>query len=460
VGGNVTIGQPNLTVSASTNQITSAGYTYDAVGSMTHDASAAYGYDGANRLIKINSTAAAYTYFGQSRIKKVVGSNTTRYIYSGMKPIAEYVGSTPTLSSEYIYAGSQLIATISGSTTTYHHPDHLSNRAESNSSGTRTRTYGHFPFGETWYETTPVDKWKFTSYERDSATGETGLDYANFRYYSSGLGRFMSPDFLSGHLQIPSSLNRYSYVLSDPVNLLDPLGLDCIIDGEIDGSVNTDTECAEAGGVWDDTAAAVGINVYACPPGATCTEGGPGDVGPGGVPVAIGTLHSGENCIQPTTVQKIGIAVQGTAAKFWGKTLLAGLGTSGGAGFGKGVGMYGSVSAQIAVSPNGNAAYVISWSAPAAVTGTGTYLWLTPSTKGAGILGGSQFGFSNATNPSDLASPAIDASFSGAAGLGIGADGSTDGTTWAVNVTLGFGLGGRGSAGAATHTTVIPICHN
>ena len=134
---------------------------------MTHDATATYGYDGANRLIKINSTAAAYTYFGQSRIKKVAGSNTTRYIYSGMKPIAEYVGSTPTLSAEYIYANSQLIATISGSTTTYHHPDHLSNRAESNSSGTRTRTYGHFPFGETWYETTPVDKWKFTSYERD-----------------------------------------------------------------------------------------------------------------------------------------------------------------------------------------------------------------------------------------------------------------------------------------------------
>jgi len=30
-------------------------------------------------------------YFGPQRIKKIVGSTTTRYIYSGSKPIAEYV---------------------------------------------------------------------------------------------------------------------------------------------------------------------------------------------------------------------------------------------------------------------------------------------------------------------------------------------------------------------------------
>jgi RHS repeat-associated protein len=229
VGGDPTlpVSQPNFTVDPATNRITNTGYTYDAAGNMTHDATAAYAYDGANRLININTTSAIYSYFGPQRVKKVISSGTTRYIYSGNKPIAEYTGTTsPTLSTEYIYAGSQLLVTIAGSTTTYHHPDHLSNRAETNSSGTRTRTFGHLPFGETWYETTPVDKWKFTSYERDSGTGETGLDYANFRYYASGQGRFMSGDLMPGHIGLPQSFNRYSYTRNDPVNLVDPLGLD------------------------------------------------------------------------------------------------------------------------------------------------------------------------------------------------------------------------------------------
>jgi len=224
------VSQPNFTVDAATNRI--VGYCYDLAGNLQDDAtcpngSHKYAYDGANRLITINTTAAVYSYFGPQRIKKVLGSTTTRYIYSGSKPIAEYTGSSnPTLSTEYIYAGSQLLVTIAGSTTTYHHPDHLSNRAETNSSGTRTRTFGQLPFGETWYETGTADKWKFTSYERDSGAGETGLDYANFRYYSSTQGRFMNADFLGGHPGAPQTLNRYAYVLGDPVNLVDPLGLE------------------------------------------------------------------------------------------------------------------------------------------------------------------------------------------------------------------------------------------
>jgi RHS repeat-associated protein len=88
-----------------------------------------------------------------------------------------------------------------------------------------TRTFGSFPYGETWYETGTIDKWKFTSYERDTAAGETGLDYADFRYYASGQGRFINVDPLAGELHDFESLNRYSYVLSDPVGLEDPLGL-------------------------------------------------------------------------------------------------------------------------------------------------------------------------------------------------------------------------------------------
>ena len=51
------------------------------------------------------------------------------------------------------------------------------------------------------------------------------LDYASFRYYGSGLGRFSSPDLMGGSLGNPESLNRYGYVLSDPVNTVDTMGL-------------------------------------------------------------------------------------------------------------------------------------------------------------------------------------------------------------------------------------------
>ncbi|MGH7488104.1 MAG: RHS repeat domain-containing protein, partial [bacterium] len=118
---------------------------------------------------------------------------------------------------------SALLATIVGSVVTYHNPDHLSDRAETDSAGSVPRTYGHFPFGETWYETGTADKWKFTSYARD--TGESNLDYASFRYYGSGTGRFSSPDLLGGSLGNPESLNRYGYVGSDPVNAMDTTGL-------------------------------------------------------------------------------------------------------------------------------------------------------------------------------------------------------------------------------------------
>jgi len=232
-GNNVTIGQPVFNVDAGSNQI--VGYCYDKAGNLTDEAGCPasgnphrYSYDGANRLAAVDnnggaSPTATYAYLGPLRVQKVTGGQTTTYIYSGSRPIAEYVNGQ--ISKEYIYSGSQILATISGGAFTYHHPDLLSNRAETNSSGTVTRTFGHFPFGETWYETGTPDKWKFTSYERDSATGETGLDYAVFRQYTPGQGRFMNTDLLSGHADVPQSMNRYPYVLNDVVNRVDPLGL-------------------------------------------------------------------------------------------------------------------------------------------------------------------------------------------------------------------------------------------
>lgn len=66
--------------------------------------------------------------------------------------------------------------------------------------------------------------YKFTGKERDS---ESGLDNFGFRYNSSSLGRFMSPDpvMASGRVENPQTWNRYTYVLNNPLRFIDPLGL-------------------------------------------------------------------------------------------------------------------------------------------------------------------------------------------------------------------------------------------
>jgi RHS repeat-associated protein len=66
---------------------------------------------------------------------------------------------------------------------------------------------------------------KFTGKERDD---ETGLDYFIARYYSSTHGRFSSPDPLlsSGREAEPQSWNRYNYCSNNPLNIIDPSGLD------------------------------------------------------------------------------------------------------------------------------------------------------------------------------------------------------------------------------------------
>ena len=54
-----------------------------------------------------------------------------------------------------------------------------------------------------------------------------GLDYAQNRYYSSVLGRFITPDPYVGNAGLgdPGSWNKYAYVENDPVNFTDSQGL-------------------------------------------------------------------------------------------------------------------------------------------------------------------------------------------------------------------------------------------
>lgn len=66
----------------------------------------------------------------------------------------------------------------------------------------------------------------YTGKERDA---ESGLDYFGARYYTSGMGRFMSPDpIIMNDLRMinPQRWNKYSYAVNNPIVFDDPSGKD------------------------------------------------------------------------------------------------------------------------------------------------------------------------------------------------------------------------------------------
>jgi RHS repeat-associated protein len=216
-----------VAVSTATNRITTGGYGYDANGNMTNDGQNTLTYDAENHLLTSSGSlgSGTYTYDGNGlRVKQVSGSTTTVYAFSNGKVIAEYVnGAAPASPTrEYIYSGGALLAKIEGTATQYYHQDSLSTRLMTVSTGTKIGEQGHFPYGETWYLNNTTTKWEFTTYERDS---ESGNDYAMARYHVNRLGRFSSPDQLAGSAGNPQSLNKYAYVHNDPVDLVDPSGM-------------------------------------------------------------------------------------------------------------------------------------------------------------------------------------------------------------------------------------------
>ena len=56
-------------------------------------------------------------------------------------------------------------------------------------------------------------------------TGADGLYYMRARYYNPQIKRFINRDIIDGSITDSQSLNKYSYVQGNPVNLIDPFGL-------------------------------------------------------------------------------------------------------------------------------------------------------------------------------------------------------------------------------------------
>ncbi|MGB5037026.1 MAG: RHS repeat-associated core domain-containing protein [Blastocatellia bacterium] len=206
-----------------------------------------YDYDANNRMwqsvVASPSTTSTYTYDGLGRrVKKTVGSLVTTYVYNAAgELVAEFEGSTR--KKEYAYGASGMLAVIQNpggsETIEFTTPDHLGTpRVITTGTGTIGAVmarHDYLPFGaeiSTSYARTSYSygasndvKQKFTSYERDP---ETGLDYAQARYYVSSAGRFSSTDpvaMLTERQLDPQQINLYAYARNSPLVFIDPDGL-------------------------------------------------------------------------------------------------------------------------------------------------------------------------------------------------------------------------------------------
>lgn len=209
------------------------GWSYDAAGNLLNDSTHSYTYDAESRIKTVDSTAATYTYGpGGERVRKDTAAGSTEYIYFG-GVFAEFTPATGAW-TDYIFASGKRIAkdtSNNGYGAQYYQGDHLgSTRLMTDASGTVISNCTYAPYGEQ-VGCSPdniSNHYRLTGKERDP---ETGIDYFGARYYGSGLGRFMTPDWSAepatvpyAHLETPQTLNLYAYVDNNPINGIDADG--------------------------------------------------------------------------------------------------------------------------------------------------------------------------------------------------------------------------------------------
>jgi RHS repeat-associated protein len=218
---------------AATNQVLGASAAYDANGNIVKLFDMDLRFDAQNRLVSIERKGKGAEQYGYNpgnlRIwkKLATGEEEIHFYGDGCRRLATYrltrdrlgIPSLTLIDSDIFFAGKLLSSNDKPVVL-----DRLGSvRAwiDSQSNVERTKYY---PFGEE-RQVTRNDRRKFTTYIRDSFSE---LDYAEQRYYSSALGRFITPDPYAGSVQLgnPDTWNRYAYVNNDPVNKTDPHGLD------------------------------------------------------------------------------------------------------------------------------------------------------------------------------------------------------------------------------------------
>jgi RHS repeat-associated protein len=264
-GSGATSFTPTYQTSPITNRVASVGgtsATYDANGNSLNDTFRTYTWDADGKPVTIASATLTYDAFDRM-VEQTVGSTNSEIVYGpGGDKLALMNGSTLIKAFVPLTGGATAVYTSSG-LAYYRHTDHLgSSPLSSTPTSTVYSDTAYSAFGEPYAQSGALDP-AFTGQNQDTTAGLYDFLY---REYDPNQGRWASPDpagLAAGNPAFPQSWNRYAYVMNNPLNFIDPTGLDCVYlndDGtgvySID-SVSNVQECAGMdangnpnGGVW------------------------------------------------------------------------------------------------------------------------------------------------------------------------------------------------------------------
>jgi RHS repeat-associated protein len=245
--GNPTTQDYQVTVTGS-----AASYSYDPNGNLTQKTENGHVWDyvwnAENQLIRVckdlvppqtcdsdGMAIASFSYdpLGRRISKRVSGVETT-YTYDWEDILREMGSGGAQL--KYVHGPSvdEPLGTVDGSgVPAYLHADALGSitkRTDGNGAVIDERRYG--PWGDLELGGGEAG-YAFTGREW---TPEVGLYYYRARFYDASSGRFISEDPLQLRDRPLPELNGYSYVANDPVNRVDPLGLESTCGADCSGN--------------------------------------------------------------------------------------------------------------------------------------------------------------------------------------------------------------------------------
>jgi RHS repeat-associated protein len=224
---NYTYSSGNILTSADGNA-----YTHDANGNRTTKTNGTnittYTYDSLNRLTAANTTSRQIQYLynglGQ-RVGKIDNGVQTNYLIdpNGILPqVLAETDASNNLISFYVYDGAGLVAKITPQNQYYlYHYDGLgSTIAISDSTGQVVNTYCYSPEGLVGAQENIPNPFQYVGRFGVMAEGN-GLYFMRARYHDPETGSFISKDPIG----YASGMNLYGYVENDPINWIDPSGL-------------------------------------------------------------------------------------------------------------------------------------------------------------------------------------------------------------------------------------------
>jgi RHS repeat-associated protein len=189
-----------------------------------------FSFDSRNRLVQAGSTSYRYDAENQR-----MGVNQTSYVINSQPALSQVLvkeeNSTKTF---YVYGLGLLGEEKEGEYRSYHFDFRGSTVALTDKTGKVVQRFQYGPYGELLKGEVSVTPFLFNG-KFGVMTEGNGLYYMRTRFYSAEMKRFVNHDRLKGFVARGSSLNRFVFVEGNPMNFLDPFGLEMI--GYQDGDI-------------------------------------------------------------------------------------------------------------------------------------------------------------------------------------------------------------------------------